>query len=93
MRKKKQTENIVEEKTKNTFSTDDLSKGETIYYVFVNPLTKEARLLEGTIMNILPTVIICSQHRAEMLCVDIKDIDMVFKDRYHAEQRLKEVCE
>lgn len=81
---KKRTK-IETEKLEESF-TKEYKIGETIYYAFENELTGNNEVYELVITKVYPKVIIGSIPRENYICIDIKDKDNIFRDRYGAER-------
>ena len=84
---KKKTK-IEIEKLEEKF-TDNYKVGEIIYYTYENELTNNKEVYELTITKVYPKVIIGSIPRENYICIDIKDKDKIFRDRYEAEREFK----
>lgn len=70
---------------------NDYERGEIIYYVYRNKITKTVSLKELKVSTVYPRAVIGYQDKGEAICVDYTDRDYVFRTPKEAEKCLKSV--
>lgn len=70
---------------------NDYERGEIIYYVYRNRITKTASLKELKVSTVYPRAVVGYQDKGEAICIDYTDKDYIFETPKEAEKCLKSV--